>query len=166
METKICSYCKIEKSIEEFHKNKNGKDGLNYYCKKCVREISEKYRETHKEELKAKHKQYCETHKEELKAKAIAKKVMVWGKISNNEFICNKCGCDDLRLLEINHIKGGGRKEQKMYGGGEGIYNKIIQGERPTDDLELLCRICNAHHYLELKYGKLPFGIIYNKGDN
>jgi hypothetical protein len=32
---KICSKCKIEKPIEEFHKG-NGKDGYHTWCKLCI----------------------------------------------------------------------------------------------------------------------------------
>jgi len=34
--------------------------------------------------------------------------------------------------------------------------------KRDTKDLEVTCKVCNAKHYLELKYGKLPYQIIYN----
>jgi hypothetical protein len=33
---KVCSNCKEEKSLENFGKNINSKDGLNYRCKECV----------------------------------------------------------------------------------------------------------------------------------
>lgn len=32
---KKCSKCKLEKNIDQFHKNKNKKDGLHDYCKEC-----------------------------------------------------------------------------------------------------------------------------------
>ena len=32
---KICSTCKKEKNIDEFHKNKTKKDGMAYQCKAC-----------------------------------------------------------------------------------------------------------------------------------
>lgn len=32
---KNCSYCKKEKSLEEFHREKSKKDGLASYCKSC-----------------------------------------------------------------------------------------------------------------------------------
>ena len=33
---KLCKKCDEEKSLDEFHKNKNGKDGLNSRCKTCA----------------------------------------------------------------------------------------------------------------------------------
>ncbi|GAI38886.1 unnamed protein product [marine sediment metagenome] len=63
---------------------------------------------------------------------------------------CVRCGCDNPLALEINHINGGGRKEP--VGRGCRFYRKILDGKRKTDDLELLCGVCNTHHKLtELK---------------
>lgn len=70
---------------------------------------------------------------------------------------CINCGCDDIRLLEINHKKGGGTKEFETGKYAREFYWKIFKLERPVDDLEVLCRVCNALHYVKLKYGKLPF---------
>ena len=36
-----CSKCKVVKNLETaFHKNKNGKDGRQHYCKECMKELS------------------------------------------------------------------------------------------------------------------------------
>jgi hypothetical protein len=35
METKLCICCSLTKSVEEFHKNKSKKDGLQDHCKVC-----------------------------------------------------------------------------------------------------------------------------------
>jgi hypothetical protein len=34
-------------------------------------------------------------------------------------------------------------------------------GKRTTEDLELLCRPCNALHWLEMKYGPLPMRVVW-----
>lgn len=41
------------------------------------------------------------------------------------------------------------------------FYRDIIALRRPVDDLEILCRVCNAKHYLEMKYGKLPIVVMW-----
>ena len=56
----------------------------------------------------------------------------------------------------------GGGKEIKEKGAK--YYWEIIQGKREITDLELVCKVCNAKHYLELKYGKQPFQIKWIKG--
>jgi hypothetical protein len=65
---------------------------------------------------------------------------------------CVYCGCDDLTAFEINHKKGGGRKESNSWSRAT-YYHKILTGERRRDDLELVCRVCNARHYSEVLKG-------------
>lgn len=71
---------------------------------------------------------------------------------------CVYCGCDDIRILEVNHINGGGGKEQKKLRAshnGKQLYEMIASGERATDDLNVTCRVCNMWHYVGLKYPDL-----------
>ena len=74
---------------------------------------------------------------------------------------CVRCGCDDERLLEINHIYGGGNRENQKGKFSSRFYYDIANGKRPTDDLELLCKPCNAIHALELKFGSLPMKVVW-----
>ena len=57
---------------------------------------------------------------------------------------CNRCGFDDYRALQIDHINGGGTKEYHKLGDGK-IYKKIL--ELPLDDIkkeyQILCANCN-----------------------
>ena len=72
---------------------------------------------------------------------------------------CVRCGCTDVRFLEINHKNGGGYREK---------YNtrlawSVVKGKRKTEDLEILCRPCNHIHYLEQKYGgQIPLKVVWN----
>lgn len=34
--TKVCSRCKIEKPLSDFHRRKRNKDGFSGVCKKCI----------------------------------------------------------------------------------------------------------------------------------
>lgn len=43
---KTCSKCKIEKNTDEFHKDKNRKDGLDYRCKVCKKKHADEYTKT------------------------------------------------------------------------------------------------------------------------
>lgn len=48
---KKCTRCKIEKDKSEFYKNKNMSDGLNSWCKDCVREYKREWQHKNKEYL-------------------------------------------------------------------------------------------------------------------
>ena len=89
-----------------------------------------------------------------------SEKMRAW-KMIQDKIECIRCGCNDIRFLEINHINGGGGKEAKIRR--FGIVKSILLHERDTDDLELLCRPCNHIHYLELKFGeKIPLKVVFN----
>jgi len=75
---------------------------------------------------------------------------------------CVRCGCDDIRFLEINHKFGGGSQELKNGKTSHQRYRDILQGRRQTDDLELLCKPCNAVHALELKYGVVSLQVVFD----
>ncbi len=86
MKTKICSACKIEKLLTEFHKQKDKKYGLSCACKDCrsirakkrylfckekILKQSKEYYETHKNDVHRRHKNYYLKNRE---------KTLKWGK--------------------------------------------------------------------------------------
>lgn len=75
---------------------------------------------------------------------------------------CVRCGCDVPAFLEINHKFGGGSKEYAELTSAK-LYLQITSLKRDLDDLELLCKVCNALHALELKHGPQPFTVSYEK---
>ena len=91
---------------------------------------------------------------------------VIFNLLSDGNPVCANCGCDDARFLEINHINGGGTKELHKGQKTNSFYLDIYSGRRKTDDLNLLCKICNALHFLELKNGKLPFVVSWIKDES
>lgn len=75
---------------------------------------------------------------------------------------CVRCGCNDIRLLEINHKFGGGQKDRKNTKGTWYFHMDIINKKVDVSQYEILCRPCNAIHYLEMKYGNLPIKVVWN----
>jgi len=74
VKTKVCSKCKIEKSIEGFSKDKKRIGGLQVYCKVCQKDYfkanSDKIKECQKEYRKAnseKYKEYRKTNSDKIK---------------------------------------------------------------------------------------------------
>lgn len=143
-------------------------------CPKCgklidIRDKSEyvqKYKKEHPEKWKKqleRLKEYKRNNRKTIESKTQKRtKITVLNIISGGNPHCVKCGCDDIRLLEIHHKNGGGTQEFKK----EKYINyhwNIYMGRRKTDDLELYCRICHAYIHLELQYGKLPYNISYDK---
>lgn len=48
---KICTNCKVNKELSDFHKSNQSKDGLRYYCKSCCNEKQRNYFNTEKGKL-------------------------------------------------------------------------------------------------------------------
>jgi len=72
MATKVCTKCKMEKSLNQFGRHRGHKDGLNTQCKKCVNQGSKQYykrnRDYYKQkrqEFKEENPRYCLKYREE-----------------------------------------------------------------------------------------------------
>ena len=59
---KQCSKCKRAKSVSDFYKNKQTKDGLRSDCKRCCKSLYEKYYQTHKSINAKQRKEYQRIH--------------------------------------------------------------------------------------------------------
>jgi hypothetical protein len=61
---------------------------------------------------------------------------------------CVNCGCDEFSILEINHINGGGRKALKVKQNRQ-LYRDIVNDKVDLNEYNVLCRVCNALHYVQ-----------------
>jgi hypothetical protein len=52
VKTKVCPRCGERKVVEEYHKNKRLKDGLDTYCKECKSKRKQTYHIKNKETIK------------------------------------------------------------------------------------------------------------------
>lgn len=59
---KVCTKCKIEKSLDFFTKSSNTKDGYRYHCKECRKSSYD----NKKEELKLQMKEYYQSNREKV----------------------------------------------------------------------------------------------------
>lgn len=157
MET--CNKCGIELNQDNWRPS--NKRQHRKICKKCVRQIQSKHRQTDKyrqteREYSKKHRETIHQNMKRFRDRLTLKVLSIIGK---GEIKCVRCGNTDVRILTINHKNGGGRKERRTYdkgkGGRPGLFRDILKGNRTTNDLEILCRPCNDIHYLELKYPDL-----------
>jgi len=144
------------------------------------------WRERNKEKIKKKRDEYYQKNRETInqKSRSYAQKNTVRIKEYRKEYHaklrlevlakidptmkCVMCGCDDTRFLEVNHIKGGGKKEQQRFkgdnhGSSQNIIMLIHKGKRDVEDLNLLCRVCNSIDHLERVYGKTGLRVEWDK---
>ena len=74
---------------------------------------------------------------------------------------CCNCGCDIFTILEINHVNGGGRVELKIKQSRQ-LYRDIARGCVDVTEYNVLCRVCNALHYVESVLGILGHKVYWN----
>jgi hypothetical protein len=61
---KVCVRCGIEKDESEFGVDNKKKDGLNIYCRECVKEKNRESRARNRETINARHREYDKAHPE------------------------------------------------------------------------------------------------------
>jgi len=64
--TKICSKCKVEKSLSEFCRDNHAKDGLRSTCRSCHSARAKQYRKDHKKETAERRRKYHQENKEKI----------------------------------------------------------------------------------------------------
>lgn len=62
--------------------------------------------------------------------------------------VCSNCGCDQISILEINHVFGGGRKALRETQNRQ-LYRAIVNDKVNLNEYNVLCRVCNALHYVD-----------------
>lgn len=59
---------------------------------------------------------------------------------------CAECNITDWRVLELNHLNGNRKDDIEKYKSLAKLYRAVLNGERTTEDLNLLCANCNVIH--------------------
>ena len=134
--TKVCSVCNIEKSVEDFplknRKTRKDKTNLHSQCKEC-------------------NKLRFKIARQRLKDSLIEY-------YSNGEFKCALCPETRMQLLEIDHINGDGAEDRRQLIEDSGakwsglhFYQRLKRQGFP-EGFRVLCRSCNYLEYLRI-YG-------------
>jgi len=132
-------------------------------------EFAKKYRETHKEEIKQIAKKYYADNKEKYREHYIKNKEYYikysknYKKLHKKEYIlyfqkknyerreqlfnklghnCVKCGNIDKRVLQFDHINGGGTKKRKHIGSNS-HYKFLLELSNLKEEIQVLCANCN-----------------------
>lgn len=69
MKAKICGSCGVEKSADEYHKNRAKRDGLQNWCIDCRKTDRKAYQVSHRDAIAARHRAYYANHKEVIAAR-------------------------------------------------------------------------------------------------
>ena len=169
---KICAKCKRLLATTGFNRQKKSPDGLQYYCKECVREAGRKWDSEHREsrrvasrtankiayrkdpeKFKKRARAYAvknpDRMREHQKRKRHRLRQAVFDAYGRR---CACCGETEEKFLSIDHIDGGGGKHRKTIG------NHICQWLKVRGfpaGFQILCYNCNLAKGF---YGRCPHG--------
>ncbi len=111
--TKTCTKCGATKAIDQFVRWNRSPDGRHHWCKPC------KYGQTN--ELNA-------SNREAL--------LDLYGRQ------CRRCGFDDERALQVDHVNGGGTQHWGRINHNRTRFTKDVLAH--PERFQLLCANCNA----------------------
>lgn len=137
-----CSRCDQIKPLQKFRVRSGKPFNRGYECLKCGRERARVHWRRNKEERR---KRQRETYWKIRR-----------GAIDRLGGSCVNCGIGDIRVLQINHLNGGGRQESYSLGhgnlgaGARNLWKAIVSGNRNLDDLEVRCANCNILYEYEI----------------
>ena len=94
--------------------------------KEHCREYEQTYREAHAEHIRKRQRDYARNFRQRV-LEAFGGR-------------CVRCGFNDWRALQIDHISGGGNREHQGSKGHAGIYRRAL---REPDQFQCLCANCN-----------------------
>lgn len=148
VEHKFCIDCEAWKSLPEFHGSTHSSDGLYAYCKECSRaQDRRRYKERvakHGSEW-ARRQEYFRRYNESGRRKQLVNaryrqlRDQVFAGYGNK---CVKCGFDDKRALQLDHVHGDGREDRKQHKRAT-LLRRIIKAGFPAR-YQLLCANCNT----------------------
>ena len=153
---KKCNQCKKIKSIRLFYRDEQKPDGLMYHCRDCHRKRHIESYGKRKPKIKKYHSEYYQKNAEQERMKS--RERYAKAKKSVTEELggkCVRCGFSDKRVLQVDHIYGGGRKHFKVKGTGYTMYTEMIESIRNGEGkYQLLCANCNLIEAFEKGYKK------------
>ena len=90
MTLKVCSKCKVDKPVNEFHKNRSRKDGLGHYCKLCARAATRTNYRINPEKMVANVAKWQKANPEKVKAHQAIHRAIKSGKLTKPD-ACSEC---------------------------------------------------------------------------
>lgn len=123
------------------------------YSKNYMKKWGKEHPDRIKQINKNNHLKHREKHLELMNKRRLRVRLKALEIVGKGRIECSNCGQKDIRILQINHINGGGRIDTRKFNGNGSFYYAIINGKRKTNDLNILCAVCNQAHFIEHKYG-------------
>ena len=157
IKSKLCKNCNQVKNVEEFNRFSQRIDGRHYLCKICYRQYHKQARITQfssmpLEELKARHK----NNSIQVKRRNAQIKVAVLSHYSKGYLQCanpynrHTAPITDIDILTLDHINGGGSRNQAIRYINKRLYARIRKENYP-EGYQVLCCNCQSQKRIRNK---------------
>lgn len=101
---KRCYKCGVDKSLDEFVANRNREDGLQAWCKECMRLYRQKYNLENRDELRLNNKQWRDANPDKVRASNLRVKYGI--KPEDVSDRCQVCSSTKKICVDHDHITG------------------------------------------------------------
>jgi hypothetical protein len=172
--TKVCSLCHHRKRLRRFHRRASASDGRQNYCRRCVRQVSERRYQQHGDAIRAQARvrslQRYHTdiaYRERVKARnrrpevqaQIQRHLREQRERNQRQVLrylkhhpCVDCGCTDMRVLEFDHVRGHKTRPISMM-----LSQRWVTVKAEIAKCEVRCGNCHhlRHHPGGSSYGNM-----------
>lgn len=150
METLTCVGCNATKPADQFHWRDGSKTKRRTKCKECSRAYGRSYkkkdperwksyeRDRRKKQVAADPVGFRAAHAEYMRNRMRQKRQKVIAHLGGR---CCRCGFDDWRALQVDHINGGGVAERKLARSSDALWRLVLADK--NGKYQLLCANCN-----------------------
>lgn len=135
---KTCTKCGRQFPLSNFYKHHSCKHGVTSQCKECIDDRNRKWRQEHPDKWSAITGKYNKKIRKKTKNECLKY-------ISGGVVCCARCGFTDIRALQIDHIHGGGSKENKKFHTTYDFHKYILSLSENVvkNKYQILCANCN-----------------------
>lgn len=128
---KPCGKCHATKAAGDFYDNKHfTSDGLQSWCKECIKESRRDYFRKNKQAILEKERQ--------------SRRVMVLEMVAAYGGECECCRESRWEFLTLDHKFGNGGRHRAAVGGSRAVFKEVRRLGYPRDQYRLLCYNCNC----------------------
>ena len=150
---KKCSSCREYKIIDNFGVRLRSKDGKCSYCKDCAKTRCKNYYNKNKDKFIKSSALWRKNNREKELTMArkhrLQSKYVVFNYYSNGSMKCLKCGFDDVRALNIDHINDDGNTHRAEIGRGGVKFLSWLKKNNFPKGFQVLCANCNQIKEME-----------------
>jgi len=136
---RVCRDCKEPITTENTNPSNIRKN--NNLCRKCQAKREKDFRRTHPDYDTVWHRKARKgsTYQDRCEARRNKRRIIVMKHYSNGTNKCAGCGIEDIVVLTIDHINGGGTQHRKKIH--QDMYNWLIKNNFP-EGYQVLCWNC------------------------